>query len=101
MRVFARKTAVIVPFIGDGRTEGGLFVVYDEGYGAGKLAPILGRVIARSPDFEAALPGEVIAFHQNSPDEIPGTYGKYATIKEHQVAAVLDGFDQEYYVPEA
>lgn len=98
--VQAPRTAIIAPFIGDGITPGGLYVSYDEGYGAGKLAPILGRIVCCSDDFRVAKPGSVVAFRQNSPDDVPGTYGKYATIREDQIAAILEGFDEEYNVTE-
>ena len=82
---------VIVPFLGDGFTAGGLYVTHHE-----LMPPILGRVVCVHPDNTLVNPGQVVAFRQNTSDEIIGTYGKYHTLRTKNIAAILEGFDDEY-----
>lgn len=82
---------VIAPFLGDGVTPGGLYVTHHE-----LMPPILGRVVCVHASCHLVSPGDVIAFRQNTSEEIPGTYGKFHTLETRDIAAILDDFDKEY-----
>lgn len=79
------KTAFIYPYLGDGYTKAGIWVQFDE-----RLPPVLGVVLAISPDCDFIKPGDNVVFRPHAYEVCSSTLGDIAVISEDAIAAILE-----------
>jgi hypothetical protein len=79
------RTAFIYPYLGDGFTQSGIFVQFNE-----KLPPVLGVVLAVSEDCQDIKPKDHIIFRPYAFDICSSTQGEIAVIAEAAVAGILE-----------
>jgi co-chaperonin GroES (HSP10) len=79
------------PFRADGFTSSGIYLAFDE-----RLPPVLGRVITVGRSRSNIRPGDVILYrHHTYDDVLTASMERFAVIDEHNIAAILEGYDEE------